>query len=359
MSISLDEFQRVQNEVLRYKTENHNLREQLKNLGTNSQTFLQSLFSSSENAEIERLQKEETELKNSLANIEEHNKAIKDQIREANLPTSQTDQISILESLFLTKKRELTRMKELNSTTLSDLEEEVNLARELCDSLESGRSSLLRDKEVLDSSILSLQGTKQTISSRIQDLQQLNQQLRSDLGVKASNETENADVISQVSNANQRLSELEQELSTMTKSFEDEETHLSQILESKSKEWATIDEQNKAKTADIENQLKSLRLELQSLKKPTVAETVEIDVETLMTENTALQTRAEQLEERKKELQNIVMKNQIDCSFLADWIKKEQPTKKNADTVFKELIQKELEAKEELAKLQNETNSKK
>ena len=79
--IKIEEFQRVQNEVLRYKQENHDLNEQLKSVGITSQTFLQSLFSSSENAEIGRLQKEESDLKKSLSSIQEVNESIQFQCK--------------------------------------------------------------------------------------------------------------------------------------------------------------------------------------------------------------------------------------------------------------------------------------
>ena len=60
MSISSDEFLRIQNELIRLKAEKHSLQEQLKAATSTSQTFsFQSLFSGSDAQNIERLQKEE------------------------------------------------------------------------------------------------------------------------------------------------------------------------------------------------------------------------------------------------------------------------------------------------------------
>lgn len=353
MSISLEEFQRIQNEVLRLKGENHTLAEQIKTAANTSQTFLHSLFSTSENSEIERLQREESELKKSFASISEHNEQLREQCRNANTTESINDQIAMLESLFMTKKRELVRMHELNATTLQDLEEEVELARELCDSLENGRSSLTRDKEVIENSILSLQAARQSIDSRIRDLEALNKQLRSDLGVKAADESENADLASQIAVATHKLHELQVESDEMNATFSRQERELQEILKSKQDECTKLDENQSGQNAQIEEQLKALRHELQSLKSRTRSEdTVEIDVDSLVKENEDLQIRIDDLERKKQELTSIITVNQTDCTYLTKWLKTEQQSHGDIDSVLKELIKKECEARDELARLQ-------
>ena len=349
--IKIEEFQRVQNEVLRYKQENHDLNEQLKSVGITSQTFLQSLFSSSENAEIGRLQKEESDLKKSLSSIQEVNESIQVQCKEFSSFENENDQIKYLENLFLTKKRELTRLKELNTTTLNDLEEEVNLAHELCDSLESGKVSLSRDKESLENSILSLKGIKQSMDARIKDLEQLNQKFKMELGGKESLLKETEDASIQTKNLNQKLSEIEKENAKMFQEFDEAEKIMKQKESEKIDELEKINKQNSVKTTEIENELKSLRQELQSLKRrDTVNETVEIDVDILIKENNELQARVNELENKKKELSDLVYQQQVDCSFLVQLLKKEHQHK-DPDTIFKDLIQKELELKDELERL--------
>lgn len=351
--IKIEEFQRVQNEVLRYKQENHDLSEQLKGVSAATPTFLQSLFSSSENAEIDRLQKEESDLKKSLSSILEANEAIQLQCKGFDMFESEKDQIRYLENLFLTKKRELTRMKELNAATVSDLEEEVNLAQELCDSLESGRVSLNRDKESLENSILSLKGVRQSLDARINDLKQLNQKFKLELGVKEVQSKESEGACMQTESLNHKLEELERENAKMFKEFDDDENMLRQKENEKMDKLNKINEQNNVKTNEIENALKSLRQELQALKrKETVSKTVEIDVDVLIQENNDIKSRNDELDVKKKELSELVFQQQVDCNFLVQWLKKER-SHKDSDTIFKELIQMELNLKDELEKLQN------
>ncbi|OHS93515.1 hypothetical protein TRFO_11717 [Tritrichomonas foetus] len=358
-SISIEEFQRVQNEVLRLKNENHSLAEQLKNVQNTGPSFLSSFFSSSESTEIEKVQQEEAELKKTLANVQEKNDALREQCRDANSSESTfNDQVNALEALFMTKKRELTRMEELNASTLTDLEEEVSLARELCESLENGRASLARDKEVIENSIVSLQAAKQSIDARTRDLEQLNQQLKSDLGVKTADGTESADLASQIEEAVYKLKALEREYQRSCITFDAQEEELKRVEQEKSKECAELDEQRAQQTAKVEEQLKSLRHELQSLKSRDKAdETVEIDIDSLVTENEELQRRIDELEKKRLKLAEQVNDNQVDCFFLGQWVKKEQSSHTDADVVFKELIQKQCKAREELAKLKESVNN--
>lgn len=351
--ITVTEFARVQKEVLKLKSENHALSEQLQKITNTPQTFLQSFFSTSESNEIERLQREETELKKSLQSMQEHIDSLRDQIRETNNSDNMTTQIATLEALFKTKKRELTRMHELNATTLADLEEEVELSRGLCESLESGRASLSRDKEALDNTILSLQAARQSIDSRIHDLEQLNQQLKNDLGVKAADGNEYADLAEQIDAARKRLEQTEAEYSAMKQQYDAKESNLMETEQTKKKECDALDEINQTQAAKVEEQLKALRSELQSLKtRGKVDETVQLDVDSLVQENAALQARIDDLDKKKEELASIVTANQVDCSFLGQWLKTAQNSHTDAESVFKDLIQKECQAKEELRKLE-------
>lgn len=351
--ITVTEFARVQKEVLKLKSENHALTEQLQKISNTPQTFLQSFFSTAESTEIERLQREEAELKQSLHSMQEHIDSMREQIRESNNSDNITTQIATLEALFKTKKRELMRMYELNATTLADLEEEVELSRGLCESLESGRASLARDKEALDNTILSLQAAHQSIESRIHDLEQLNQQLKADLGVKAADGNEYADLAEQIEEARKRLEATESEYSAMRQKFDAKESQLLETEQKKKKECDALDEVNQSQASKVEEQLKALRSELQSLKtRNRTEETVEIDVDSLVKENAALQARIDDLDKKKAELASVVTENQIDCSFLGQWMKTAQNSHTDADSVFKDLIQRECQAKEELRKLE-------
>jgi chromosome segregation ATPase len=351
-SITVQEFDRVQKEVQQIKWENHHLREEIAKVTTASQGIFQSLFSSAEKTEIDRLEHEEADLKKSIQTLQERNDALREQCRQFNTSESLTTQIATLDSLFKTKKRELTRMHELNATTITDLEEEVELAQGLCDSLESGRSSLSRDKEALENTILSLQAARQSIDSRVRDLEQLNQQLRADLGVKAVDGSESTDISFQYEDATHKLKLLEAEFADITKRFDADEERLQQIEAAERRECETLDQQYQAQTAQVEEQLRTLRHELQSLKSRNPSdETVEIDVDSLIRENAELQVRIDNLERRRLELAETVNDNQIDCCFLGQWMKKEQNSHSDAETAFRDLIQKECDAKEELKAL--------
>lgn len=358
-TISIEEFQRVQNDVLRLKNENHTLSEQLKNVQTSSPSFLSSFFSSSETTEIEKVQQEEAELKKTLANVQEKNDNLKEQCRDFgnSVDLSIEDQINALEALFMTKKRELTRMEELNSSTLSDLEEEVNLARELCESLENGRASIARDMENIENSIISLQAKKQAIEARTKDLEQLNQQLKTDLGIKTQDGSDSLDLISEINEASEKLSQIEKEYQKASIQYEVQEEELQRVEKQKRDEVAELDAQRQQQTQKVEEQLRSLRHELQSLKtREKTDETVEIDVDSLVRENQELQSRIEALDQKKQTLSSWVNENQIDSLFLGQWLKKEQPSHTDADSVFKELIQKHTQAKEELDRLLQSAN---
>ena len=138
MSISSDEFLRIQNELIRLKAEKHSLQEQLKAATSTSQTFsFQSLFSGSDAQNIERLQKEENELKSSLTKLREQIDSLNEQFKGIDPNIRNVDQIAVIETLFQTKKRELLRMRTLNEKALADLNEEVEIAKSLCDSLDS------------------------------------------------------------------------------------------------------------------------------------------------------------------------------------------------------------------------------
>lgn len=358
-TISIEEFQRVQNEVLRLKNENHMLSEQFKNVQTSSPSFLSSFFSSSETTEIEKVQQEEAELKKTLANVQEKNESLKEQCRDYGNTADLTieDQINALEALFMTKKRELTRMEELNKTTLSDIEEEANLARELCESLENGRASIARDKENFENSIISFQAKKQAIEARIKDLEQLNQQLKSDLGIKTQDGTDSLDLMTEIKEASEKLAQIEKEYQKARIQYDAQEEELQRVEKQKSEEVAELDAQRQQQTQKVEEQLKSLRHELQSLKtRDKTDETVEIDVDLLIRENQDLQSRINDLDKKKQALSKKVYDNQIDSSFLGQWLKKEQASHTDADSVFKELIQKHTKAKEEIDKLQKSIN---
>lgn len=350
--ITVTEFARVQQEVLKLKSENHMLKEQLQKTSSAPQTFLQSWFSSSESSEIEKLQKEEAELKKSFQAMQDHNDSLREQIKEANISDSLATQIATLEALFKTKKRELIRMHELNATTLSDLEEEVELSRGLCESLENGRASLTRDKEALENTIRSLKGAKQSIETRLKDLEELNQQLRQDLGVRAADGSEYADLAIRIEESREGLDRMEKELAEMKESFEKEETRLAEIEEKKRKQCETIDASNQGQAAKVEEQLKALRNELQSLKsRDKVEETVEIDVDSLVKENADLQARIDELEKRREVLAGMVMANQIDCVFLTAWLKREPKSHTDANSVFRDLMEQEERKKKEFAEL--------
>ena len=351
--ITVTEFARVQKEVLKLKSENHMLMEQLQKMSNAPQTFLQSWFSSSESSEIEKLQKEEAELKKSLQAMQEHNDSLREKIKDSSVSGNLEAQTATLDALFKTKKRELTRMHELNATTLADIEEEVQLSHGLCESLENGRASLSRDKEALENTILSVQAAKQSIDTRVRDLQELNQQLRQDLGVRAADGSEYADLAIRIEESRGALEKMEKELAAMKERFDAEEARLVETEQKKRMECEAIDARNQSQAAKVEEQLKALRHELQSLKaRDKTEETVELDVDSLVKENSDLQARIDELEKRRVALSQMVLANQIDCVFLGNWLKREQVSHTDADSVFKDLVQKESQAKEELRQLE-------
>ena len=341
MSISSDEFLRIQNELIRLKAEKHSLLEQLKASTTTSQTFLQSLFSGSEAQNIERLQKEENELKQSLSKLREQIDSLNEQFREIDPNIRNVDQIAVIETLFQTKKRELLRMKTLNDKALDDLNEEVEIAKSLCDSLDSGRASFAREKENIDSAIISLQASKQTIENRIKDLKELNLQLNEDLGIKSTVGDDYADLSAQIDEWQEKLQNLELEQKEINLEFDTQEKQLKIVEESKALECKAIKEEQQKQTQAVEEQLKSLKKELSTLKarNPTDETVVDIDIDSLIQENETLQSRYNELEKRNKELQRMVNTYQEECAYLANWLKTETRAHGNPEATFKQLQQ--------------------
>jgi SMC interacting uncharacterized protein involved in chromosome segregation len=128
---------------------------------------------------------------------------------------------------------------------------------------------------------------------------------------------------------------------------------LKEIDSGKRQQCDSLDERYQAQAAEVEEQLKSLRQELQSLKSRNPSdETVEIDVDSLVKENAELQARIDELDRRREELGEMVTANQTDCGFLAQWLKREQGSHADPEAIFKELIQKQCAAREELKKLE-------
>lgn len=346
MSISLEEFMRVQQELIRLKEEKHNLTEQLKSASSSSQTFLKSLFSGNDATIIERLQKEESELKSTLAKLREQINTLNDQCRGVDQTILNVDQVAAIESLFQTKKRELIRMKSLNETALLDLEEEVELAKNLCESLESGRASFAREKENIMNSIVSLQSSKQTIESRINDLNTINSQLKEDLGLKSTVDENYAELAAQIDQWQEKLQNLELEYKEITNEYDSQEKQLRIIEESKASECNNIKDQQQKQAQECEAQLKTLKKELSTLKARGHAdETVTIDIDELIAENDQLQARYNELVRQKKELSAIVNRNQTDCAYLANWIKTEGKSHLQPEMSYKQL-QQLLEKKE-------------
>ena len=341
MSISSDEFLRIQNELIRLKAEKHSLQEQLKAASSTSQTFLQSLFSGSEAQNIERLQKEENELKFSLSKIREQIDSLNEQFKGTDPNIRNVDQIAVIETLFQTKKRELLRMRTLNDKALADLNEEVDIAKSLCDSLDSGRTSFTREKDNIESAILSLQASKQTIDKRIQDLKDLNVQLNEDLGIKSNVGDDYADLSAQIDEWQEKLQNLELENNEMSLEYEAQEKQLKIVEESKAMECKAIKEEQQKQTQAVEEQLKALKKELSTLKarNPTDETVVDIDVDSLIKENETLQSRYNELQKRNKELQGMVNTYQEECAYLANWLKTETRSHGNPETTFKQLQQ--------------------
>ena len=340
MSISSDEFLRIQNELIRLKGEKHNLQEQLKAASSTSQTFLQSLFSGSEAQNIERLQKEENELKQSMAKLREQIDSLNDEFKSIDPNIRNVDQIAVIESLFQTKKRELIRMKSLNDKALEDLKEEVDIAKSLCDSLDSGRASFAREKENIDNAIVSLQASKQTIDNRIKDLKELNEQLNKDLGIKSNVGDDYAELSAQIDEWQEKLQNLELEDKEISVEFETQEKQLRIIEESKANECASISEEQQKQTQAVEEQIKALKKELGSLKARThTDETVNIDVDSLIKENETLQERYNELEKRNKELKGMVNTYQEDCAYLSNWLRTESRPHGNPEATFRQLQQ--------------------
>ena len=356
--ISVAEFQRVQQEVLRLKNENLDLTDHLNRSQSVGPRFLSTFFSGSESGDVDRAQQEEAELKKALASLQAKNDTLRDQLRDLVRDSSVADRVETLEQLFLTKKRELTRMMELNESTLSDLSEEIDLARELCESLENGRASLARDKEVIENSIASLQIAKQSIEARTKDLEELNRQLLRDLGEKEADGNNVAGIEEKIQVETRRLRELEKEYQRLSITFDAQEEELYRVECQKEKEVAEIDDQRNKQTEKIENQLRSLRHELQSLKtRDRNEETVQIDVDSLVRENKELQDRIDEMDRKKLALAQLVNDHQTDCAFLGKWLKKEQVAHTDPDTVFRDLIQKQCNAREELAQLKKNCNN--
>ena len=341
MSISSDEFLRIQNELIRLKGEKHSLQEQLKAASTTSQTFLQSLFSGLEAQNIEHLQKEENELKICLAKLREQIDALNEQYREIDPNIRNVDQIAVIETLFQTKKRELIRMKTLNDKALDDLKEEVDIANSLCDSLDSGRASFAREKENIDNAIISLQASKQTIENRIKDLKELNIQLNEDLGIKSSVGDDYVDLSAQIEEWQEKLQNLELENNEITVEFESQEKQLKIVEESKASECKAIKEEQQKQTQAVEDQLKALKKELSTLKarSPSDEAIVDIDVDSLIQENETLQHRYDELQQRNKELKGMVTTYQEDCAYLANWLKSETRAHGNPEATFRQLQQ--------------------
>ncbi|EAY19838.1 hypothetical protein TVAG_129460 [Trichomonas vaginalis G3] len=340
MSISEDEFMRVQQELIRLKEEKHNLNEQLKSVSNTSQTFLQSLFSGSDASMIERLQKEENELKATLAKLREQISTLNEQCRGVDQAILNVDQVAAIESLFQTKKRELLRMRSLNETALKDLEEEVELAKNLCDSLENGRASFAREKENIFNSIVSLQTSKQTIDTRIKDLQEINAQLKQDLGLKSSVDENYAELAAEIDQWQEKLQNLEKEYKEMTLHFDDREQRLRIIADSKASECDSIKKEQDKQTEDCKSQLKTLKKELSTLKSHGhVEETVTLDIDHIIAENDQLQSRYNELCKRGEELSAIVNKHQTDCAFLANWLRSEGRSHVQPEVSFRQLQQ--------------------
>jgi chromosome segregation ATPase len=351
--IKVQEFERLQQDVVRLKQENHQLREQISKLSTVSPTFRFHFFPGTERAEIEKLQHEEAELKKSLQVHQEKNEALREQCQTANISVPIELQIANLDSLFKTRKRELTRMKELNTHALTDLEDQVTIARELCESLESGRDSLSRDKEVVESTTLSLRAARQSLEARIQELERVNQQLRADLGVKTADSSESMDLAFQLRDATDRLASLTAEYAEMNARYDAEEALLGKKEEQRRHECELLDQKHQEQAAQIEGELRSLRKELQGLKSRSPAdETVEIDVDTLIQENADLRAKIQALERTAAEMATVVHDNQVDCLFLGNWLKKAPQKADDAEKVLEELTQRERSAREELRRLE-------
>ena len=182
----------------------------------------------------------------------------------------------------------------------------------------------------------------------------MNQQLRADLGIKAQDGSESVDLIEQITQASEQLSKLEKEYKTCCIQFDAQEEELALVEKTKCAEVTELDAQRQQQTQKVEEQLKSLRHELQSLKiRDKTDETVEIDVDSVATENEELRTRISELDQKIATLTQWVTDNQTDCVYLGQWLKKEQGTHTDPDTIFKELIQKQCQAREELDKLKN------
>lgn len=354
MSIKQEDFIRLQEDLLRLKTENNQLQEQLKSMPSNNQSFLSNLFSGSEGqSAIDKLHKEEADLKASASKILEQIDNIKEHFRTVDKSILDSDQISVIEALFQTKKRELIRMKALNDTALSDLEEEAELARGLCDSLESGRASYARDKENTENSTTSLQAAKQTIESRINDLKALNQQYREDLGVKSTVDEDAVDLSEQIEVWQEKLESLELDYNEALIDFEAEEKKLSIIEESKARECEAVGRQQQEQMDAAESQLKTLKRELQSLKGcATAAETVQIDIAALEGENAALRARIAETDRRIAELTGRIVENQTESSFIADWMRREGRARGDANSVLAQILKLAEEKEAEWKSLQ-------
>jgi len=354
MSQNIESFIKIQEELISLKSENHMLSEQLSQVSANSQSFLHSIFSGSEATRIESLQKEENELKRSINTIQEQIEGLKEQCLSMDKGVSSVDQIGFIETLFQTKKRELIRMQELNSSTLKDLEEEVELARELCESLESGRVSFARDKESIESSISSLQMAKSSIFSRISDLESLNNQLRDEIKSKNEGSLNLDDLKSQIREWKSKYADLENHCTLIVGELEAKEKELKDLCKIRASECQKIELEQQNLMASFEEQLKSLKKELHSLKSHVRSEeTVEIDVESILQENLDLEHKLADLETKKIGLSKIVLRNQTDCSFLAAWLKREGRSRTDHETAFKGLIQIQCEKASELESLKN------
>jgi hypothetical protein len=114
-----------------------------------------------------------------------------------------------------------------------------------------------------------------------------------------------------------------------------------------------LDQRHQKQAAQIEEELRSLRKELQGLKSRSPAdETVEIDVDALVQENADLRATIGALERKAAEMAEIVNDHQVDCLFLGNWLKSEATGHRDAEKAFQALIQRVCMARDELRRLE-------
>lgn len=353
--IELDDIALARNTLNRLKDERQDLIKQLNSLNQPiHSSIISAFFSSSEEQNIERLKKEESELKASLQKVAGQINEFKQQMEDVDRTIIDSDHISVIEALFQSKKRELTRLKSLNEAALNDLGEEVELARSLCESLESGKSSFSRDKEVIDGSIASLQSARATIEQRIADVTKLNEQLREELRVKSGEHLGIQSIMEEYDSLNDQYQELELEYRETCLEFDSKLNDLRIIEETKANECRAIRDEQQELMRKNEDQLKALKNELQSIGSRTIKDSkLEIDINKLVEENQSLEKKLNELKDINSMLRETSNKYQEECSYLVNWLKKETKSSGDMNKILQDLIDLEKKKRDELEEIRS------